>query len=335
MGCLKGYMMQYELACDPSVAAMDYDRAMFDGRLKCYKVEGISLGGTQQGTITGTIGAATDHSDSSLINLFQTAGTGVLAAVGSETITKNTIDAQTGANSLGLPESIFKDIAAGVSKALTSSVSAFPSAAVKFLSGIFGGFGTTAVPISLTLQTSIRLSGAITSGGTFPSSPASVWMPGTDIASDAPGYLPSYNKSLGVFNLVRRPVLTLRYDSYGQWEQDDPFDPGRQLYVTYEYLHLPESIDFSEDLIVNPEVQRVADVSIERQDLVVIEDGKRILFNPRGTYSAVYGSTFGDRDFPDLKFGVRFTLKVVPKNGSAASILVKTFLLEERRVARG
>lgn len=70
------------------------------------------------------------------------------------------------------------------------------------------------------LTTSSYIEDRITPGGTFPSSPASIWMPGTDIASNVSGYLPLYNKPSGIFNLVRKPVLNLRYDSYGQGEQD-------------------------------------------------------------------------------------------------------------------
>lgn len=325
----KWYMMQYELAYDPNIAQMPYDEINIKWLLRYYDVQNVDLGGEQKGAINGTIGTSTSGSDSHLIDLFQKSGTGVLAAVGKDFFEKHTIDGKTGQNSLWLPNAVFKDISAGVSKALTSTVADFPSTVIKFLSGIFGGTGTMAIPVNLTIKTKIQLTGSITSGGLFPSSPTSLWMPGTDISAEAYGYVPFYNKSLGVFNLTVKPMLELHCETREQWESDDPFDPGQIIRVDYITLYMPKSIDYSNYLIINPEVLQIADVSIEKQDLVVVEDQKKIVVNPVQDYGAIHGSTFFDQDFPEMEFGVRFTLKVTPKDGSPASILIKTFLLND------
>lgn len=328
----KWYMMQYELAYDPNTTELTNDLINLRWSLKYYDVQEMNLGGQQQGSINGIIGASTSGSNSSLINLFQTAGAGVLAGVGKNWVADNTINESTGENSLGLPNAVFKDISSGISKALTTSVSDFPGVVIKFLSGIFGGSGVTAVPVNLTMKTTIELTGSITSGGSFPSSPTALWVPGTDISADAYGFVPYYNKPLGVVNLTAKPSLDLRCDYREQWEPDEPFDSGQMLLVTYETLYMPESIDFSEFLIVNPVVLQIADVTIEKQDLIVVEDQERVLINPTMPYWSIRGSTFFDEEMPSLDFGVRFTLKVTPKDGSPESIIVKTFQLNPHYV---
>lgn len=93
--------------------------------------------------------------------------------------------------------------------------------------------------------------------------------------------------------------------------------------------------DYSDYLIINPEVQKIADVTIEQQKLV-ISGFSQWTSNEEFAWdnldlSAKEGSTWDDYAFPhDLRFGVRFTIKVAPKDGSPASYILKTFLLKDR-----
>ncbi len=49
-------------------------------------------------------------------------------------------------------------------------------------------------------MTTISLSGTSTNSGAFPSMPISFWLPGTENVINATGYVPLYNKILGVVN---------------------------------------------------------------------------------------------------------------------------------------
>ena len=78
--------------------------------------------------------------------------------------------------------------------------------------------------------------------GSFPSSPSSFWLPGTDIASDAVGYIPLYNKPLGVLGLDGRPKVSpmVIYQRVSD---------GYKLFVTYK------TNTFRQRLQYNPEVE--------------------------------------------------------------------------------
>ena len=142
------------------------------------------------------------------------------------------------------------------------------------LSAVVGGSSSAPIPISLTLKADITLNGTGAEGGAFPSTPISFWVPGTNIMSEATGYIPFYNKSLGVFYLSRKPEIELdnfyfiRYD-----EEDDHW--GRISYDEY-YCIFPDKVDYTNLLVINPEVLKVADVEVIEQELIYSGE-----FNPR------------------------------------------------------
>lgn len=103
------YMMQYELAYDPNLANIPYNDIQFSWTLNYYNVQQISLGGKITGNLNGTIGSASESNFfKPLLGVGKIVGTGVLAGVGQNLITNNTINADTGENKLGLPNKVFK-----------------------------------------------------------------------------------------------------------------------------------------------------------------------------------------------------------------------------------
>lgn len=329
----KWYMMQYEMAYDPNLSTIPYNDIQLSWKLNYHNIEEITIDGTSKGSITGVIGTASSGTSASIRNFTTGVGSAVIAGVGKEFILKNTINSDTGENNIGLNPSIFKDVLSGISSAASNTVGGLPGLAMKMFSGIFGGTGTKATPISLTIDTKIDLKGKNITSGSFPSSPTSFWMPGTNIASNANGYIPLYNKVLGICNIQGKPTLNLTCTTVSYLEPDDPFDPGQMLYIVENTLSLPKTIDFSDFLIFNPEVLKIATVSIEKQDLVVKNYGLMIpqtTINPTQTYMSRIGSTFGDYDeISPLQFAVRFTIKVTPLNGAPTSIIMKTFWLNK------
>lgn len=325
------YIMQYELAYDPNIPNIPYNQIQLSWTMNYYNVTGVALGGDLVGKLNGVIGNSSDPNFfSSFTNTVgKVAGVGVLAGVGKEMLTNNTINAETGENKLGLPKGVFKDLVKGVSAALSSAAGGLPGAAMSLLSAVIGG-GSTSTPISFDLKADITLEGTMTNSGAFPSSPTSLYMPGTNIASSASGYIPLYNECLGVVGFVSNPQL-LTNDRYTEYTETDPFD-NRTYTYSYHCLTFPE-IDFLSYLNINPSVLKYADVNVTRQDLIVrLLDGS-LLINPEcitweeGGYA--YGvAAPGD---PTHDMGVRFIIQVKPKDGSPIVTLVKTLLLKENR----
>lgn len=333
----KWYMLEYDIAYDPNIESIPYDEIQLCWHLNYVDVSNIKMFGTQIGTLNGTIGAATTEKGNVIKSLKETgstAGKALITGIGTKIVSDNTIDEKTGENKLGLRNDIFKNLAADLKNAYADGVGGLPKAALKLVKAIFGGV-TGPTPISFEMRTEIEMSGKQTSAGSFPSSPTSVWIPGTNIAPDAVGYIPLYNKPLGVINFKGQPDINMTIDAYEYQEPDEPFDPDRMMTVTEYWAYYLEDLDYSDYLIVNPEVQKIADVTIEQQKLVVTGyshwTSKEEFWWDNLDLSAKDGSTWDDYAFPsDLRFGVRFTVKVAPKDGSPASYILKTFLLKAR-----
>ncbi|MCE8949314.1 hypothetical protein [Bacteroides thetaiotaomicron] len=316
------YMMQYEMAYDPNLANLPFKDIQFSWTLNYYNVQQIKLGGKMVGSLNGTIGSASSPSFfTSLVGAGKTVGTGVLAGLGKDLISKNTINAETGENKLGLPNSTFKDVAKGVSTALSVASGNWAGAVVKLLSAIAGGSSSAPTPISMTLKASIEMNGTGTEGGAFPSTPVSFWIPGTNITSEASGFIPLYNKSLGVLYLREKPKLVIDTYSEDEFYEIDP-QYGHDIVVGYDYsCYLPTNFDFTSYLAINPEVEKLANVEILKQELV--SDGELGRSWQHCGYQAPTGSGHGGPYLNSL--AVRFTIKISPKNGASSSIIIKTF----------
>lgn len=322
----KWHMMQYELAYDPNIASIPYNQIQLNWRLNYYNVDSISLGGDIVGQLKGTIGSTQSDFFAGLSNPITTIGSGTLAIVGQSAIVNHTSNPETGANNMGINPNIFKSIYDGISSAVTSSIESLPGAIGSFLSGIFGGASTT-TPICLNLSANFSITGSSIGAGSFPSSPTSMWMPGTDIPSSALGYIPLYNELLGVINFNGKPQITFQEKAYVHREYDME---GHDYLQTDSYLYPPSTFDYSQYIQINPVVSDIANIEIVKQDLVTVQKT-----SPNATSGAIsinrdhYFFT-SDGSSPEfyLDCYVRFCIKVTPKNGGAESMIVKTFKLD-------
>lgn len=331
----KWYMIQYEMAYDPNLASIPYNQIQLEWYLNYYNVQEINLSGTQEGSIKGTIGSIVGSSGSGILSEFKSlgkaTGTGVLAGIGLKFITDHETNSKTGENTLGLNKYTFQSISSGLKSALSGSISSLPGALFKGLSAIFGSNGSQPIPVSLQFNSTIKLNGNISEHGAV-STGISFWVPGTNIAPTAAGYIPFYNKPIGVVNLKNKPKIQTRCEIiYGY--DIDPYDGSRQNYDEY-WMVYPESIDFSKYLIINPEVEKIADVIIKQQDLVCLSPNflDVTAINPKKLCVGAIYSGYGDKgsvEYP--KLAVRFTIEIRPKNGDAISAIIKTFFLDEER----
>lgn len=321
MAANKWYMMQYELAYDPGITNIPYNQIQLAWYLNYCNVQTIQLGGTQEGRINGTIGAA---SSTTFYDQFKTAsesvGTAVLAGIGENFITKNAVDNADKNNKLGLPNSTFSLISSGLKDALKGSIQDLPGTLFKGFSAIFGlNKSSQPIPINLTFRSQIKLTGNLSDRGSFPSSPASFWLPGTNIAPDAVGYIPLYNKPLGILGLDGRPKVSplVTY----QREPD-----GYKLFVTYK------TNTFRQRLQYNPEVEAIADVDIKKLELIEIDDRDRFY---RVCPNRFFAGTLDLNYRPTRTFDVpeflafRATIEITPKNGDEPSIIIKTFRVDQ------
>lgn len=329
------YMLQYELAYDPNLASVPYNQIQLKWYLNYCNVQIINLTGKQEGEIEGRIGGILGSSGSGgVLSKFKSSGdvtgTAVLAGVGMKFIKDHEVNAQTGENTLGLKNYLFKSISSGLNSALSGAITNLPGALFKGLCAIFGSNGSQPIPVSLQFNSTITMQGNISEAGSFPASPISFWIPGTNIASDAAGYVPLYNKSLGVINLSSKPKIQTRCEIF--WGRDeDPYD-GSQQEVDDYYMVYPIPIDYSDYLIINPEVEKIADVIIKQQDLMglysngtsSIIDQERIFL---GRVEHFWGG--GSSSFSVPVPAVRFTIEIRPKNGDSISTIIKTFMLDE------
>lgn len=331
----KWYMMQYEIAYDPNIANIPYEQIQLNFNFNYYDVTTIDLGGTQQGEIKGIIGS------SSSPNFFaplkqgaKTVGGGVLAAISETSLSKYEINSETGENSLGLNKNVFKSIRKGLNSAISAATASLPGIVTSFLSGIIGGANTQPTPVSLNVNTEIKLEGTGRNSGSLPSMPVSFWVPGTNIPSNAVGYLPLYNHSLGVFNFSGKPEIHIEVG----WPDcvevpDEPFDPDRLVNECTTFAYIPRNIDYSQYLTINPEIKKIAKVEIEKQDLIFKDTiTNKIMINPtrfvRITSGMAYPQTTPE-EFPQGVFAVRFAIKITPNDNTQTSTIYKSFLLKD------
>lgn len=320
----KWYMLQYELAYDPSLSQLPYNEIMFNWFLNYHNVETFSFGGKQEGKLNAIMGSSAESNNiiSSASKLGEKVGTGVIAGIGQGILDRNTLNSETDKdkrnNSLGLSNSIFSSLSKGVSTAISGASGDIPGVAMSLLSAIFkfNKLSQSAVPINYSLSTTIQLEGKGTSGGSFPSSPLSFWMPGTNISSEAAGYIPLYNKVLGVF-YFESPIVNTSYSEL----------KDRNKYIIGYEFRLSTQINYSSYLKFNPEVLKTADVSVKDQKVIFSWGGSGAAWQ---TFDA--GERFKSYNKPSvINLAVRFVIEVKPKNGASSIFLIKTFKLKESR----
>ena len=334
------YMIQYELAYDPNLANIPYNQIQLNWVLSSCNITQIKAEGGIEGVINGTIGSSSSNSSNIIADLKKTgksAGSGVLAGVGATILKNNTINEETGENKLNFPKDIFKNISKGVSSALSAAAGNIPGAVIDILSGIFGGSSSGPTAANFNIQASIDLEGTATNSGSFPSMPMSFWVPGTNIASNAIGFVPLYNKSLGVVSFIK-PVddyLSVYPNQGITTVQEDPWN-GELLECLEMFMVFGPAKDYSDYLIINPEVQKIATVTVKKQTIYVdyeqngstytLFDPKRIRWEKWHPRPELYYTPPTEPIL--IGHGVRFEIEVKPKNGSPSALIYKTFVIK-------
>lgn len=314
------YMIEYEMAYDPNIMNYSSDQVTLSWGLNYYDIDEIILDGTSKGEIYGTIGGSNDF----LSDAKSTIGKGALSVVGLGTLEKLTINEKTGENKIGLNMNAFKSIVSGIKSAISSSSAGLPGMAIGFLSSVFGGNSESSTQIvSLKSKASISLSGKFSSHGSVSSTPIDFKIPGTIIRTNSSGYIPLYNEPLGVLYWKGGATVQINEIVSVTMEQDDIMGTGE-----YRVLHHAASDsqkDYSQYVIINPAVSKVADVSILSQTVYAVTTDSTLLEFPlTGT---MYDSPWeGDNPIPDIaSVAIQLLIKVKPKDGSPATYITKTF----------
>ena len=347
------YMMEYELAYDQNLSSIPYNEIRFNWFLNYYSVSKIYLDGKMEGKLNAILGqGAVDHSNK-MGNILQSdelksIGTGVLAGIGLNSLERNKIsDAKDGQsnNKLGLKNGIFNALYNGVSSALKGSTSGLPGLIIGFVSGIVGGSSNKGInpPVNYQLMTTISLSGTSTNSGAFPSMPISFWLPGTENVINATGYVPLYNKILGVVNFKGKPDIK----SHEQYYEYQGFDPEYGDYINEVHrIVFDTSKDYSPYLEFNPEVKAIADIHVTNQEIVLYYNkevlcrslktsynNEKYTYWEEGVYTNHWNTDWANFNKYAGDVCVRFSIKIQPKNGAPVSHIIKTFKLKENRTS--
>lgn len=191
------YASQYEIAYDPQIATSTFQQLGLNWTLKWTSVSRVSLQGTEQGTLNGTI-----STPAPAFNLANSLMNGALEATGLAVFQNNKgTSPDFSKNTLGLPALAFSAIQDGLNSGLNGVVK-------NLFSGIFGGNSSNSQEVNLTLNAQIQLTGTISNGGALIPDPGlGLGIPGISNSQSASGYIPGYNQPVGVFNLSGKPAI--------------------------------------------------------------------------------------------------------------------------------
>ncbi|WP_298300077.1 hypothetical protein [Hydrotalea sp.] len=348
----KWYMLQYELAYDPNIANTNYNNIQLSWYTNYNSISKISLGGPLIGSVNGTVGSSTSNINSSLLNGVDVVTTAGLSLAGSSAVNNasgnfsgvnpivgpdGTITAYTPTtmnNKLGLSNETFTALQKGLNSAFSAATGNIPGAVAGLLSAIIGG-SSSAQTVSLTLNAKLQLDGTSASRGSFPASPASVYVPGTIIDPiAAQGYIPLYANSLGIFNLSSKPIVNVNTTSIKVNQNGGTYYQYNNLYTVNT-----SSINYLWNSTVINSTSTGASIKNLKTEVVLIDPD--LSANPViggnigiiGTHTVITGSSVGTtytvpRVQPRNNYvAVRITFDVVPNNGTTPkSTIIKTFL---------
>lgn len=339
----KWYMMQYEFAYDPTISSIPYDEIQISWSAGYCNITEYKFNGKATGTIKTSVGSNSELT-SQIQNTQKNTIKGVVGGISLELLNKSETD-DNGGNSLGIPNKIFKNVSNGVESIIKGASSGVFSGIAGIFNALF--FNGESKSLDLSVDMDINLTGNSTEQGTFPSSPTSLWMPGTDFSSSVSGYIPLYNKPLGVFNM--NTYLTYNIETT---IQNHIVDNICTRIATFDVEFIPEYIYLLWNYIdINPEVKAIADIEKKSVDLLYIplndsthihKPTGEIRTETIGKYDNVYifpssvqyvmkiSSTIKPHDkltAPPFILGVRYVLEIKPKDGSPSSLIIKTFKL--------
>lgn len=247
------YLSQYELAYDPNISQLTPENIVFLWNTAATNLSSVTLNGETSGSLSGTIGTESPGGFN-LGSLLGNVANGVLYATGVK----------------GLE--ILKIGNKSINESLIGGAKSGLSGAVKgFFSAILGGTPTSPQVVNLTLKTKSKLEGDISNISGITN--LSLAIPGSSNIQNSAGYIPSYNKTLGVVNMLEQPKIVFSKDSvmYGigstvKWK-DNGFLGTPVVSFKYRFYNY---FDNKKKLVFNPElIKEGVTFKVLREDIVV------------------------------------------------------------------
>lgn len=304
------YAETYEIAYDPNISSLSQNSLSF-----VYKGESINITDI---TINGTLNTEvkTPVAKKGGFNLGGAVQSGVNTFIdGVSKLPK----VPNGENKTGFGHALADALNTAISQVLGSGGSIIKG----LLSGIFGGSSATPNFVNVAFNANVALHGGLTDK-------ALLWnptltLPGIQGSQTAPGYVPYYDQTMGVFNISNKPTITASKSII-----NDGTFTGSSNYYTF-------SIDRSSySLIYNPAISGSSTISNVKESIILLnvpyevtnttgtletlDTRKLISFGRLGSLETPVGN-----DIYSIDLGLRVSFDVVPNNGSPKTTIVKTF----------
>ena len=222
------YAEEFDVLYDPNIKNLNASNNLLEWDINSVNVTQLNIAGSSQGTIKGTIGAP-----ASIPNYYESAVKGALYLTGLSEL-----------NALDFLGTTLKN---SIKSALTSGLN---GSIKNTFNGVFGITTGGQQAVSLKISADYQFTGTLEDNYLITS--PSMAIPGTSIDSNFQGYIPLYNKPLGIFTIESQPIVTGTFRSGNDYYDDDEHGSG------YEYVHDPRN-DFYLDLdsyniVFNPAV---------------------------------------------------------------------------------
>jgi hypothetical protein len=334
------FAFQYEIAYDANIANTTFPNLGLEWASEWVSVSTVILNGSQTGSIKGMLG----NPNQSGFNFGSFLQKGVVSLLGASSYATYLSLLDNSPNSAGAYTKAMQDAGNGLVKG--------------FLNGVLGGAsGTSPQPLSLTINSSIKLNGNIITNGGLEN--MKLAFPGQANSQTADGNTPAYNNIMGVFNISNTPTVNVSSETYQTGPYEDPYDGS------FFYSHWQENKytlnNNSFNIIWNPAIINTSTTGATIQNLktqiVQLEvgyiseiptlklggeanPGIRVVtgyFSTLEQIGGYYAATSIPNstvplviDFPYQlispgQTAVRISFDVVPNNGAPKSTIVKTF----------
>jgi len=336
------YAEEFQLAYDPSLKNKDYTSNQLRWNMFSASVDQVNLDGVQKGEINGTVQTPKPTSSffGQLVSGAINVGTGGLGlfATGSKVL-GNFFSNSFGPIKL---EKVKNGIDEAANKNLKTGGSSIFNALSSLVTGGSGG-GYSEQKVNLIMDTKMQINGSINHdpNGLFSTT---LFISGTQGLSGAPGNIPNYTGSLGIFNLSAKPKVVISNSA----PVVPPNENVMMKYYLAEYSVDPQSFQ----LVTNPDVinNSITGATIQNYHQEVVTEDLRIAapglkpdeivgeLEYMGIDKKVITSSssvyfgFTTRTHPPViarylnnDTYVRVSFDVVPNNGKPKTTIVKTF----------
>lgn len=329
------YVMQYEIAYDPTISTTPYQNLNFQWYSKSVNITQVNLSGAINGTLKGTISqpGSTPSVGGTITQLvsgaYEVTGTTFLGlAVGGSGLTTDVENK--------LKQSITDGLSSGIVK--------------NIFSALFGGSSGTTQQVDLVLNAQIGLQGSFTNS-TGLANPNLV-IPGLSGSQTAPGYIPGYDQPLGVFYLSAKPKINITDVVSGSGISTgygSQVVPHKHTYAinnsSFSVLYNPAVINNNSDgahienlkqelFLVKPTPLVTSPYNSITTDGIVEQIGNYTDARSGITYSNAYQSYYpGSTSIPFHQshgpLAIRISFDIVPNSGAPRTKAVKAFWADQ------